>query len=407
MTPPEAKSGAFSALRHRNFRLLWCGLVVSAIGTWMQIVAQTLLVLDLSHGSVLALGLVSLVQAAAFFLFALFGGAVADRVDKRRLLIVTQTLSLLFAGSMAVLTACHLIAVWMILVLVFLQGSALSFDQPARAALVAHLVPKAELFNAMSLQSMVFTGASTVGPALAGLALSRIGYAGNFLANAVSYLGVIGALAAMRVPGAQDAPLRTATARAILDALSAVRADAALPSILVVFAALLFLGPSGTVLIPVMGRAVLHLDAPRIGMLFAAAGLGSVIGGVSLASLRDPKHKGRLVIAAALLWAASLSGFVLSRSFAASMLALVLLGAFQLGTSSTTMTLLQTRVPPQMRGRVMSLNTLLNMGVRPLGDFPAAAVIAAVGAPLTALASAVLVALIALGAALRPAARDA
>jgi predicted MFS family arabinose efflux permease len=211
----------------------------------------------------------------------------------------------------------------------------------------------------------------------------------------------------MRVPGAQDAPLRTATARAILDALSAVRADAALPSILVVFAALLFLGPSGTVLIPVMGRAVLHLDAPRIGMLFAAAGLGSVIGGVSLASLRDPKHKGRLVIAAALLWAASLSGFALSRSFAASMLALVLLGAFQLGTSSTTMTLLQTRVPPQMRGRVMSLNTLLNMGVRPLGDFPAAAVIAAVGAPLTALASAVLVALIALGAALRPAARDA
>ena len=198
MTLPEAKSGALSALRHRNFRLLWCGLVVSAIGTWMQIVAQALLVLDLSRGSVVALGLVSLVQAAAFFLFALIGGAVADRVDKRRLLIVTQTLSLIFALSMAVLTACHLIAVWMILVLVFLQGGALSFDQPARAALVPLLVPRAELFNAVSLQSMVFMGASTIGPALAGLALSRIGYAGNFLANAVSYLGVIGALVAMR-----------------------------------------------------------------------------------------------------------------------------------------------------------------------------------------------------------------
>ena len=408
MTLPEGKSGALSALRHRNFRLLWCGLVVSAIGTWMQIVAQALLVLDLTRGSVVALGLVSLVQAAAFFLFALFGGAVADRVDKRRLLIVTQTLSLIFAVSMAVLTACHLIAVWMILVLVFLQGGALSFDQPARAALVPLLVPRAELFNAVSLQSMVFMGASTIGPALAGLALSRIGYAGNFLANAVSYLGVIGALVAMRPREAHDqGPLRTANTRAIMDALSAVRADAALPTILVVFAALLFLGPSGAVLIPVMGRAVLHLDAPRIGVLFAAAGLGSVIGGVSLASLRDPRHKGRLVIAAALLWAASLSGFALSRSFAASALALVLLGAFQLAASSTTITLLQTRVPPQMRGRVMSLNTLLNMGVRPLGDFPAAAVIAAVGAPLTALASAGLVALVALGAALRPAARNA
>ena len=383
-------------------------LVVSAVGTWMQIVAQALLVLDLSHGSAVALGLVSLAQAAAFFAFALFGGAVADRVDKRRLLILTQSLSLVFAVLLAALTALHLVAVWMIVVLAFLQGVALSFDQPARAALLPELVPKAELFNAVSLQSMVFTGASTLGPALAGFGLATIGYTGNFIANAVSYVAVVGALLALRAPDHEDgAPARAASFSAIREALAAVRNDAALPAILGVFAALLFFGPSSAVLIPVMGREVLHLDAQRIGMLFAASGLGAVLGGLALASLADPAHKARIVLAAACLWAAALMGFAVSRAFFASVLALVLVGAFQICVSSTTIALMQTRVPAHMRGRVMSLNSLLNMGLRPLGDFPAAAAIAVIGAPLTAIVSAALVALIVMGVASRPGARDA
>jgi MFS family permease len=282
----------------------------------------------------------------------------------------------------------------------------LSFDQPARAALVPELVPKDELFNAVSLQSIVFTGASTVGPALAGFGLAILGYAGNFFANAVSYLGVIAALIAMRVP-AVAGPMRTANPRAIREALATVRADAALPALMGVFGALLFFGPSATVLIPVMGKAVLHLDAAHIGILFSASGLGAVIGGLALASLRDPAHKARIVLAAAGLWALALCGFAVSRSFSLSVMTLILVGLFQTGVAATTITLLQTRVPPGMRGRVMSLNTLLIMGVRPLGDFPAAAVIAGLGAPLTAIASAALVALIVLGVAARPAARDA
>jgi MFS family permease len=393
-------------LRHRDFRLLWCGLVISAIGTWMQIVAQALLVLDLSHGSALALGVVSLAQAAAFLVFALVGGAVADRVDKRRLLIGTQTLSLSFAAFLGVLTACHVVAVWMVVILAFLQGASLSFDQPSRAALVPELVPKDELFNAVSLQSIVFTGASTVGPALAGFGLALLGYAGNFFANAVSYLGVIAALIAMRVP-AIAGPMRTASPRAIREALATVRADAALPALMGVFGALLFFGPSATVLIPVMGKEVLHLDAEHIGILFSASGVGAVVGGLCLASLRDPAHKARIVLAGACLWAAALCAFAVSRSFSSSVLTLILVGLFQVGVSATTITLLQTRVPHQMRGRVMSLNTLLIMGVRPLGDFPASALIAGIGAPPTAIASAVLVAVIAIGVALRPAVRNA
>ncbi len=404
----DFRSSTFRVLRHRDFRLLWCGLVVSAVGTWMQIVAQALLVLDLSHGSALALGFVSLAQAGAFLVFALFGGAVADRVDKRRLLIVTQSLCLIFATILGVLTLRHWVAVWMVVVLAFLQGAALSFDQPARSALVPELVPQGELFNAVSLQSIVFTGASTLGPALAGFGLATLGFAGNFFANAVSYLAVIGALLAMRVaPGEARTPVRTANTRAIGEAFTTIRADKALPALIGVFAALLFFGPSPTVLIPIMSKQVLHLDPRQIGLLFSASGVGAVVGGLALASLRDPKHKAHIVLAAAGLWALALSGFALSRSYTLALLMLLFVGLFQVGVSATTITLMQTRVPAQMRGRVMSLNTLLIMGVRPLGDFPAAAVIAGIGAPLTAAASAVLVALIAAGVALRPGVRDA
>jgi MFS family permease len=390
-----ARVGTFSALRHRDFRLLWVSLVVSAVGTWMQIVAQALLVLDISHGSAFALGTVSLAQATAFFVFALFGGAVADRVDKRRLLLVTQSLCMVFAALLGVLTVLHAVAVWMVVVLAFLQGAALSFDQPTRAALVADLVPKEELLNAFSLQSIVFTGASTLGPALAGLLLATGGYAANFFANATSYLAVLGALLVIRTPPTA-APARTPTPRAIGEALAAVRADAALPLLLAVYGALLFFGPSSPLLLPVMSTTVLHLDAVHLGVLFTATGAGTVAGGLALASAGDPRQKGRIVIVSTLLWAAALVGFALSRTFALAGVALLLVGVFQVGVSATTITLLQTRVPRPMSGRVMSLNTLLIMGVRPLGDFVAAAAIGRLGGPTAAIASAAIVAAVAL-----------
>src|ERR1700676_1267056 len=159
---------AFHALRYRDFRLLWIGLAVSAVGTWMQIVALSLLVLKITHGSALALGSVSLAQALSFFLFALIGGSVADRFDKRRLLLFTQSVSALLAVVLGVLTLTGVIRLWMILALSFLNGTVLSFDQPARGALVPTLVPREDLMNAISLQAMVFNGASTLGPALAG-----------------------------------------------------------------------------------------------------------------------------------------------------------------------------------------------------------------------------------------------
>jgi MFS family permease len=191
---------AFRALRHRDFRLLWVGLAVSAIGTWMQIVAQSLLVLKITQGSALALGTVSLAQALAFFLFALVGGSVADRMDKRRLLLCTQSGSAALAILMGFLTLFGVIQLWMIVVIAFLNGTLLSFDQPTRGALVPPLVPKEDLGNAISLQSMIFNGASTLGPALAGVGVAKLGYAGNFFLNGGSFLGVLLALYSMRLP---------------------------------------------------------------------------------------------------------------------------------------------------------------------------------------------------------------
>jgi MFS family permease len=375
---------ALRALRHRDFRLLWAGLFVSAVGTWMQIVAQALLVLHLTGGSALALGTVSLAQAAAFFLCAPLGGVAADRYDKRRLLIVTQSFLLLQAAGLGVLTLTGLVRLWIVVVTAFCAGAALSFDQPARSALIPSLVPPADLMNAVSLQSIIFSGASTFGPALAGVLVASIGYAGNFFLNAASYVAVIAALAGLHVAPRSAYRAREPLWRSVRATLATAARDAALPGIIAGYGALLFLGPSPAVMLPIFALRVLHLSAAQMGFLFSAVGVGTILGGLTVASLGDFRSKGRLFLWAVLIWSAALGAFAASTDVWLSVVALVVLGAAQNAAGATAVTLMQTRVPAQMRGRIMSLNTLLVMGVRPLGDFPAGALIGAMGGPLTA-----------------------
>ena len=376
---------ALRALRHRDFRLLWVGLFVSAVGTWMQIVAQALLVLHLTGGSALALGTVSLAQAAAFFLFAPAGGAIADRFDKRRLLIVTQSILLLLAAGLGALTLAGLVRLWIIVATAFCAGAALSFDQPARSSLIPSLVPPGDLMNAVSLQSIIFSGASTFGPALAGVAAGTIGYAGNFLLNAASYVAVIVALVRLRHTAVLPARgVREPLWQSVRGTLATAARDTALPGILAGYGALLFLGPSPAVMLPIFAVRVLHLSAAQMGLLFSAVGVGTILGGLAVASLGDFRYKGRLFLAGVLIWSAALGAFAASTVVWLSVAALLVLGAAQNAAGATAVTLMQTRVPPQMRGRIMSVNTLLVMGIRPLGDFPAGALIGAVGGPLTA-----------------------
>ena len=400
---PARRLQTFRALRYRNFRLLWISLVVSSVGTWLQIVSQSLLVLFISHGSPVALGIVSLAQASSFFLFAFIGGSIADQSDKRRFLLVTQTLSMLLAALLGALTMTGAIQVWMIVVLAFFSGTVLSFDQPARSALIPTLVPREDLMNAISLQAMVFNGAAFVGPTLAGVFIeifsnidgslglgrgSLFPYAANFFLNALSFLGVLVVLYLLRLPKEateESTAKRGPMLAAIGASLNTVRRDAVLPWVLSGYGALLFFGPSNTLILPIFGEVILHLNPAQLGMLFSAGGLGTIIGALLVASLGDFKQKGVLLLASLLLWTVALLLFAFSHLFWLSLCALLLFGIAQNGVGATTITLLQTRVPPQMRGRVMSLNTLLIMGVRPLGDFPASGLIALVGGPVTVL----------------------
>ncbi|MBE3566004.1 MAG: MFS transporter [Thermogemmatispora sp.] len=385
----------FRALRHRNYRLLWISLVVSSVGTWMQIVAQSLLVLKLTHNSALALGIVSLAQAGAFLLFALIGGGVADRLDRRRLLLCTQSSSMGLALLLGLLTHFGVIQVWMIVLIAFCNSVVLSFDQPARSSLIPQLVPREDLMNAISLQSAVFNGAAVIGPSLAGLTIGFIHYAGNFFLNALSYLGVLIVLFLMRVPaGEGQAAASGAPASDLMDSiresLQVIGRDAVLPWVIAAYGVLLFFNPSAAIILPYFSVQVLHLTPLQLGLLFSASGVGTVAGALGLASLGEVKRKGRALILAFSLWTVALLVFALSHLFWLSLLTLFLVGAMQNMIAATTITLMQTRVPSQMRGRVMSLNTLLIMAIRPLGDFCASGLIALIGGPPTvALAGAI------------------
>jgi MFS family permease len=334
---------------------------------------------------------VSLVQALSFFVFALIGGTVADRFDKRRLLCLTQSTSAALALLLAILTITGAIRLWLILLITFLDGTVLSFDQPARGALIPTLVPRKDLMNAISLQSMVHNAASMLGPALAGVAVGLIGYAGNFFLNAASFLGVLTALYLIRTPASAGGADQQPMTAAIRAGLRTVRSDKVLPWVLSGYASLLFLGPSAALMLPVFAVVVLHLEPGRLGLLFSCAGAGTIIGALILASLSSTARKGYLYFSGILIWTCALMVFALSGRFWLSMIGLVLYGIGQTFAGTMTVTLLQTRVPEEMQGRVMSLNTLLIMGIRPLGDFPAGVLISAVGAPQTVLLSAALV----------------
>jgi len=387
--------GTFRALRHHHYRTLWIGTLASGLGTWMQIVAQSLLVLRLSGNSPLALGTVSLAQASAFFLFAPMGGAFADRHDKRRLLFRTQTLLMLSAFTLAGLTATGEVRLWMVVVLAFTSGVLLSFDQPARASLLPLLAPPEDLTNAISLQTLVFNAASIAGPPLGGVVAAVAGLAGDFFLNGCSYVAVIVALLFLppeltASPAGSQGPSRTWSA--VREMLAVIQKQPAVSAAVLVYAVLLFVAPSQALLVPLFISTVLHRGAAGLGLLFAASGVGTVAGSLFVASFGDYRRKGPLLVSANAAWVIALAIFALSRGFAQAFVMLLLMAAAQSVFSTLVVALMQGAVEAKMRGRIMSLNTLLMMGVRPLGDFPVSVATSFFGIANAALLSAGVVA---------------
>jgi MFS family permease len=371
-------------------------MLASALGTWMQIVAQSLLVLRISGNSAVALGTVSLAQASAFFLFAPLGGTFADRHDKRRILFRTQTLLMLSAFTLAALTVSGTVRLWMVMVLAFTSGVLLSFDQPARASLLPLLAPPEDLTNAISLQTLLFNAASIAGPPLGGAVAAVAGLAGDFALNGCSYLAVIVSLLLLpkeltASPAGSSGPSRTWSA--VREMLAVIQKQPAVSGAVLVYAVLLFVAPSQALLVPIFVTSILRGGAAELGFLFAASGIGTVVGSLLVASVADFQRKGRLLVSANAAWVLALAAFALSRGFASSFAMLFLMAAAQSVFTTLVIAMMQGSVETKMRGRIMSLNTLLMMGVRPLGDFPVSIATSFFGLANAALLSASVVAL--------------
>lgn len=354
------------AFRHRDFRLFWSGQLVSLVGTWMQSVGQVWIVLELT-GSPFKLGVISALQFGPMLFFSLLAGALADRVRKRRLLLLTQGALMLQALALAALDWTGQIQFWHVAVLAAFYGVANTLDLPARQSFVGELVGKGDLMNAIALNATVFNGARVVGPAVAGLLIARYGVAPAFLLNGLSFLGVLVALAAIRNEGA---PRPRAAATLGQEILQGVRYAAGTPLIGLILGLLLVVSLfvlNFNVLVPLVARDVLHEGARGFGLLMASLGLGAVAGALALAAMTRTRPPLALIVAAALVTAAGLLGLSAVRHFWVAAAALAVMGFAQIFFMASCNTTVQVTAPDHLRGRVMSLYALVFVGVHPFG----------------------------------------
>jgi MFS family permease len=403
----------FGALRHRSFALLWGGLLLSNTGTWMQGTAQGYLVYELTS-SPLALGLLGFSFALPMLLLPPLGGVVADRVDRLALLRVTNVLWIVLTLVLAALTWTGAVTFEQILLVSLLGAVLLAFDNPARQALVPELVPRSELLSAISLNAVVFTGAALVGPAVAGLLLAAAGaelYRGAavvFGLNAVSYLAVLLPVAWwIRVPP-RPRPAGPASFGAELrEGLRYVAARRPLVLLLLLTAATSVFGRSFAQLLPVFARDVLGVGPDGLGLMYAAPGAGTLVGGTALAARRGVGAGRRLVTGATAAFVLSIFGFAASRSYPLSLLLLFAGGVAATVAGATIATLLQAHAPRALRGRIMSLQTLAIIGMGPLGGLLSGALATWLPAPVAVSATAAVLLVFLLGVVVtQPAWRD-
>jgi MFS family permease len=372
----------FAAVRHRNFRLYWVGQIVSLIGTWMQSVSQPWLVLLLG-GSPIQLGAVLALQFAPSLAFAPLGGVIADRVDKRRLLLVTQSVAAVQAAVLFGLTATHLIQIWQIMLLALLLGFVNALDMPVRQSFAAELVPRDELMNAITLNSTSFNLARIIGPAIAGVTLALYGPAFNFATNAVSYLAVLVALLRMDRVALRARPRleRRATLRASLtEGVSfAIRTPMVLWP-LVLLGGMGIFAMNFQTLLPLFARNTLRLDADGYGALFALMGVGSLLASLGLAFIgsRRPLVGAILIGGVAFVIFEALLGI---SPMPVALLVIAGVGFFSMLMVNTINVTVQRSVPDELRGRVMSLYVTVFAGSTPIGGPIAGAIAQTWGPP--------------------------
>jgi MFS family permease len=356
------------AFHSRNFRVFWIGQLVSLTGSWMQDVAQSWLVLQLTD-SPLALGTMITLRFLPSMILSLFAGVFADRIPKRRLLVLTQTVMLLQAAAMAVLTSLGIIEMSQIYALTLVRGIADAFDTPIRIAFIAELVAEEDLPNAVGLNSAQFNLARILGPSLGGVATATIGVAACFYLNTASFIAVIVALL-MLSPAAFHATARAGQGGMFSQLAEGMRFSLSTPDIALVFIVVLAIGTFGynfSVMLPLVANYVLNTGAVGFGMLTTALGVGSLLAALSAAYRSRPTP--RLLLVAAGAFTVLLAALALSRSQAVTMVLLVGLGVFGITFWTASNTTLQLSTPPELRGRVMGIYGALFIGTTPLGSY--------------------------------------
>jgi MFS family permease len=375
----------FPALRHPNFRLFIGGQAISLIGTWMQRVAVGWLVYRLT-GSALLLGVVGFVSQIPTFFLAPFAGVVADRMDRRRVVIATQALAGAQALLLALLVISGHISVWHIITLSTLLGISNAFDVPARQSFLHEMLEnKADLGNAIALNSTVVNAGRLIGPSIAGILIAVAGEGVCFACNAVSYGAVIIALLCMKITG-RPRPVRTT--HVLQELTEGIRyAGAFLPirNVLLFLALISLVGMPYTVLMPVFARDILHSGPHGLGFLMGGAGAGALAGALYLASRRNAAGLERLIPTAATIFGCALIAFSLSRVYWLSLSIIPLVGFGMMVQMASSNTLVQVLVDDDKRGRVMSLYAMAFMGMAPFGSLMAGSLAKWVGAPRTVL----------------------
>jgi len=356
----------FRALRARNYRLFWIGQLISLTGTWMQGTAQAWLVLQLTQ-SPLALGVVTTFQTLPIMALSLFGGAIADRLPKYRLVLGTQTIALLQAVIFGVLVATDTLQLWHIYGLALVLGVINAIDTPTRQSFVVELVGRDDLPSAIALNSILFNSARIVGPVLAGLLISQLGIAPAFYINAASFLGVITALLLMDRSTFRPKPPRATTSilRGVWEGLTYAWRTPSVLLILIVVACIGTFGYNFNVVLPLLAGFVLHTDATGFGLLSACLGAGSLLGALTTAYTKVVTMR-RLLLGAG-IFSLVFAALAVSPFFGLSALLLVALGFAGITFATSANTLLQLTVPDALRGRVMSLYILLFAGSTPIG----------------------------------------
>jgi MFS family permease len=370
------------ALRYRNFQLFFSGQLISLIGTWMQNLAQPWLVYRLT-GSMVLLGGISFSSQIPIFLLSSVGGIVADRYSRHRVVIATQTLSMLLALILAALTLTHRVHIWQIFVLSALLGAVNAFDIPARQAFIVEMVARADMMNAIALNSSMFNASRVVGPAIAGILVAAIGEGWCFFANGISYIAVIVGLLLMRVEARPREAHRASPLANVIEGFRFVLRNRAIHALLILLGVASLTGMPFQVLMPVFADRIVHGGPKALGWLTGCAGMGALAAALLLASRQTLKGLSVWVATSATAFGIGLIIFSTSRSFLFSAAILVPVGFALMLQMGSTNTLIQSMIPDELRGRVMGVYSMVMMGMAPFGGLLAGLVADRIGAPLT------------------------